>query len=181
VARRWPLHFAPAPKNTVTSRGDHRSFAVTRLFWERCAGAASISSRRVAASFGGHRRSRHTAERMTSPSPGISKRSWLQDEEGFPGWGGASWEKRVQAVLRYGEKNPHDRARGALRLKPERAWVLAAGVRASFGPAQREMKATNQLVDATAARRRRTDFTEPCVAIIKGSQSVAASLRGAER
>jgi phosphoribosylaminoimidazolecarboxamide formyltransferase/IMP cyclohydrolase len=84
----------------------------------------------------------------------------LTDTSGFPGWIGATWDKR--AVLRYGE-NPH-----------QRAALYSSGSAAERGLAQarqlhgKEMS-YNNYVDADSARRAVSGFDQPAVAVIKHS------------
>jgi phosphoribosylaminoimidazolecarboxamide formyltransferase/IMP cyclohydrolase len=81
------------------------------------------------------------------------------DDEGsgFPGWLGASWDRR--AVLRYGE-NPHQRA--ALYVSGFQPQGLAVAEQLHG----KEMS-YNNYVDADAAVRAAYDHTQACVAIIK--------------
>jgi phosphoribosylaminoimidazolecarboxamide formyltransferase/IMP cyclohydrolase len=101
---------------------------------------------------------RHTA------SYDIAVASWMgsvlsADDEGsgFPGWVGASWNRRD--VLRYGE-NPHQKA----------ALYTAGSGPAGLATAEqlhgKEMSYNNYL-DADAAWRSAHDHEQPCVAIIK--------------
>ena len=83
------------------------------------------------------------------------------DDSGFPGWVGASWERA--ALLRYGE-NPHQRA--ALYVSHGGGAAGLGGVAQAEQLGGKEMS-YNNYVDADAARRAAYDFAEPCVAIIK--------------
>jgi phosphoribosylaminoimidazolecarboxamide formyltransferase/IMP cyclohydrolase len=76
---------------------------------------------------------------------------------GFPGWIAASYERA--AVLRYGE-NPHQKA--ALYLDPS----IAGGLATARQLAGKEMS-FNNYVDADAAYRMVSDFTDPAVAVVK--------------
>jgi phosphoribosylaminoimidazolecarboxamide formyltransferase/IMP cyclohydrolase len=79
------------------------------------------------------------------------------ESTGFPGWAGATWERR--AVLRYGE-NPHQRA--ALYGSAEGPAGLA-GAEQLHGKAM----SYNNYVDADAAWRAAFDHAEPAVAVVK--------------
>src|SRR3954464_2299350 len=99
---------------------------------------------------------RHTA------SYDIAVASWMgnvlapdDDDSGFPGWVGGSWE-RVD-VLRYGE-NPHQRA--ALYRSEQPGLAHAEQL---HGKAM----SYNNYVDTDAAWRAAHDHRDPCVAIIK--------------
>ncbi|SDD16754.1 bifunctional phosphoribosylaminoimidazolecarboxamide formyltransferase/IMP cyclohydrolase [Actinokineospora iranica] len=101
---------------------------------------------------------RHTA------SYDVAVASWIgnvlaPDDEGsgFPGWVGATWERRD--VLRYGE-NPHQRA--ALYVQGDGSSGLATATQLHG----KEMS-YNNYVDADAAWRAAHDHAAPCVAIIK--------------
>ncbi|HEV7650016.1 MAG TPA: bifunctional phosphoribosylaminoimidazolecarboxamide formyltransferase/IMP cyclohydrolase [Actinophytocola sp.] len=100
---------------------------------------------------------RHTA------SYDIAVASWMgsvlapEDGQVFPGWVGASWERRD--VLRYGE-NPHQRA--ALYVSSHGGSGLATAAQLHG----KEMS-YNNYVDADAAWRAAYDHEPPCVAIIK--------------
>ncbi|XVV03175.1 bifunctional phosphoribosylaminoimidazolecarboxamide formyltransferase/IMP cyclohydrolase [Actinosynnema sp. CA-248983] len=101
---------------------------------------------------------RHTA------SYDVAVASWMgsvlsPDDEGsgFPGWVGATWDRKQ--VLRYGE-NPHQKA--ALYTQGDGRTGLATA-RQLHG---KEMS-YNNFVDADAAWRAAWDHTLPCVAIIK--------------
>ncbi|HWM00978.1 MAG TPA: bifunctional phosphoribosylaminoimidazolecarboxamide formyltransferase/IMP cyclohydrolase, partial [Actinophytocola sp.] len=99
---------------------------------------------------------RHTA------SYDIAVASWMgsvlaPETEIFPGWVGASWERRN--VLRYGE-NPHQRA--ALYVSSHGGHGLATADQLHG----KEMS-YNNYVDADAAWRAAHDHEQPCVAIIK--------------
>ncbi|MGH3762544.1 bifunctional phosphoribosylaminoimidazolecarboxamide formyltransferase/IMP cyclohydrolase [Actinophytocola sp.] len=101
---------------------------------------------------------RHTA------SYDIAVASWVGNVlapddagSGFPGWVGASWERRT--VLRYGE-NPHQRA--ALFVSGHGGSGLATAAQVHG----KEMS-YNNYVDADAAWRAAFDHELPCVAIIK--------------
>ncbi len=101
---------------------------------------------------------RHTA------SYDVAVASWMgsalaPDDEGsgFPGWTGATWQRR--AVLRYGE-NPHQRA--ALYARGDGS----SGVATATQLHGKEMS-YNNYVDADAAWRAAHDHSAPCVAIIK--------------
>ncbi|MGQ0837611.1 bifunctional phosphoribosylaminoimidazolecarboxamide formyltransferase/IMP cyclohydrolase [Actinokineospora sp.] len=101
---------------------------------------------------------RHTA------SYDVAVASWMgsflaPDDEGsgFPGWVGATWQRRN--VLRYGE-NPHQRA--ALYTQGDGSPGLATATQLHG----KEMS-YNNYVDADAAWRAAHDHTAACVAIIK--------------
>jgi phosphoribosylaminoimidazolecarboxamide formyltransferase / IMP cyclohydrolase len=91
----------------------------------------------------------------------IAVASWLgnvvapDDEAGFPGWVGGSWERAE--VLRYGE-NPHQRA------------ALYRGEQPGLAHAEQlhgKQMSYNNYVDTDAAWRAAHDHADPCVAIIK--------------
>ncbi|HET6561497.1 MAG TPA: bifunctional phosphoribosylaminoimidazolecarboxamide formyltransferase/IMP cyclohydrolase [Marmoricola sp.] len=93
----------------------------------------------------------------------VAVASWMgnvlvdtSDGTGFPAWVGASWHK--SSTLRYGE-NPHQPA----ALYTSWSGGGLAGAEQLHG---KEMS-YNNYVDADAARRAASDFTEPAVAIIK--------------
>jgi phosphoribosylaminoimidazolecarboxamide formyltransferase/IMP cyclohydrolase len=79
---------------------------------------------------------------------------------GWPDGVFAAWSRRE--VLRYGE-NPHQRAALYVRRGAGPAGLGVAGAEQLHGKAM----SYNNYTDAAAARRAASDFTEPCVAIIK--------------
>ncbi len=91
----------------------------------------------------------------------IAVASWLgsvvapDDEAGFPGWVGGSWERAD--VLRYGE-NPHQRA--ALYRSGQPGLAHAEQLHG-------KQMSYNNFVDTDAAWRAAHDHDDPCVAIIK--------------
>ena len=96
----------------------------------------------------------------------VAVASWMgnvltdtSDGTGFPAWTGATWERA--AVLRYGE-NPHQPA--ALYRSPS---IAGRGGLAAAEQLHGKEMSYNNYVDADAARRAATDFTEPAVAVIK--------------
>jgi phosphoribosylaminoimidazolecarboxamide formyltransferase / IMP cyclohydrolase len=97
---------------------------------------------------------RHTA------SYDVVVANWMSrtiDDSAFPGWLGATWERRLS--LRYGE-NPHQAA--ALYVSAGEATGLAAATQLHG----KEMS-YNNYVDADAAWRAAHDHDAACVAIIK--------------
>jgi phosphoribosylaminoimidazolecarboxamide formyltransferase/IMP cyclohydrolase len=116
---------------------------------------------------------RHTA------SYDIAVASWMgnvlapDDESGFPGWVGASWERAE--VLRYGE-NPHQAAALYRSWQPGLAHAEQLhGKQMSY----------NNYVDTDAAWRAAHDHADPCVAIIKHANpcgiAVGADIASAHR
>ena len=109
----------------------------------------------------------------------IAVASWMgnvlapDDDSGFPGWVGASWERAD--VLRYGE-NPHQ---GAALY---RSWQPGlAHAEQLHGKAM----SYNNYVDTDAAWRAAHDHADPCVAIIKHANpcgiAVGADIASAHR
>jgi phosphoribosylaminoimidazolecarboxamide formyltransferase/IMP cyclohydrolase len=99
----------------------------------------------------------HTAAYDTAVASWFSSAYAPADEEPFPAFLGATWERA--AVLRYGE-NPHQGA--ALYVRPDAGDSLATA-RQLHGKAM----SYNNYVDTDAALRAAHDFAEPCVAIVK--------------
>ena len=92
----------------------------------------------------------------------------IASQTGWPDLVAASWQRRD--VLRYGE-NPHQRA----------ALYIAAGTGGAGGVATAEQlhgkaMSYNNYVDADAAWRTVTQFSEPCVAIMKHSNPCGIAL-----
>jgi phosphoribosylaminoimidazolecarboxamide formyltransferase/IMP cyclohydrolase len=99
----------------------------------------------------------HTAAYDTAVASWFSSSYAPADEEAFPAFLGATWER--SAVLRYGE-NPHQGA--ALYVRPGAGDSLATAEQL-HGKAM----SYNNYVDTDAALRAAHDVDEPCVAIIK--------------
>ncbi|OLR90548.1 bifunctional phosphoribosylaminoimidazolecarboxamide formyltransferase/IMP cyclohydrolase [Actinokineospora bangkokensis] len=122
---------------------------------------------------------RHTAAYDVAVASWIGSALAPDDEgSGFPGWVGATWDRR--SVLRYGE-NPHQRA--ALYTSGDGGTGLATATQLHG----KEMS-YNNYVDADAAWRAAHDHADPCVAIIKHANpcgiavsevDIAAAHRGA--
>jgi phosphoribosylaminoimidazolecarboxamide formyltransferase/IMP cyclohydrolase len=117
----------------------------------------------------------HTAAYDTAVASWFSSTYAPADEERFPAFLGATWER--SAVLRYGE-NPHQGA--ALYVAPDARETLATAQQL-HGKAM----SYNNYVDTDAALRAANDFTEPCVAIIKHANpcgiAVGADIAAAHR
>ncbi|MEX2289392.1 MAG: bifunctional phosphoribosylaminoimidazolecarboxamide formyltransferase/IMP cyclohydrolase [Mycobacteriales bacterium] len=110
----------------------------------------------------------HTAAYDTAVASWFSSGYAPADEERFPAFLGATWER--SAVLRYGE-NPHQGA--ALYLAPGGADTLASAQQL-HGKAM----SYNNYVDTDAALRAANDFAEPCVAIIKHANPCGIAVAG---
>jgi phosphoribosylaminoimidazolecarboxamide formyltransferase/IMP cyclohydrolase len=110
----------------------------------------------------------HTAAYDTAVASWFSSSYAPADEERFPAFLGATWER--SSVLRYGE-NPHQGA--ALYVRPGGAESLATA-RQLHGKAM----SYNNYVDTDAALRAAHDFAEPCVAIVKHANPCGIAVAG---
>ena len=100
----------------------------------------------------------HTAAYDTAVASWFSSSYAPADEEHFPAFLGATWER--SAVLRYGE-NPHQGA--ALYVRPGQSGDSLARAEQLHGKAM----SYNNYVDTDAAVRAAHDVDQPCVAIVK--------------
>jgi phosphoribosylaminoimidazolecarboxamide formyltransferase/IMP cyclohydrolase len=104
----------------------------------------------------------HTAAYDTAVASWFSSSYAPADEERFPAFLGATWER--SAVLRYGE-NPHQGA--ALYVRPRHGAGRADDTLATAEQLHGKAMSYNNYVDTDAALRAAHDFADPCVAIVK--------------
>ena len=104
----------------------------------------------------------HTAAYDTAVASWFSSSYAPADEEHFPAFLGATWER--SAVLRYGE-NPHQGA--ALYVRPRGGGDSGGDSLATAEQLHGKAMSYNNYVDTDAALRAAHDFADPCVAIVK--------------
>ena len=104
----------------------------------------------------------HTAAYDVAVASWFSSSYAPADEERFPAFLGATWERRE--VLRYGE-NPHQGA--ALYVRPSGGGDSGGNSLATAEQLHGKAMSYNNYVDTDAALRAAHDFADPCVAIVK--------------
>jgi phosphoribosylaminoimidazolecarboxamide formyltransferase/IMP cyclohydrolase len=149
AGRRWS---ARRPRTTPRRRR-RRAGAYAEVLAAVATGGTTLEQRKRLAG----RAFAHTAAYDTAVASWFSSSYAPADEERFPAFLGATWERKE--VLRYGE-NPHQGA--ALYVRPGGGDSLATAEQL-HGKAM----SYNNYVDTDAALRAAHDFADPCVAIVK--------------